>query len=113
MNETRIITNNHPRELYYLFQLDEKTQEYIRHEFDWIESSEIESWDESLFFKFKDSWYCLSEFMNLNNTVYYPNKPECFKDWDGYKSDSFFSGILIRFPTDYDYESVIVGWYCS
>jgi hypothetical protein len=36
-----------------------------------------------------------------------------FQGWDGYSSDSYFSGIVIKYPPDNDYDFIIVGWYCS
>ena len=38
--------------------------------------------------------------MNLHNKVYCVNPPEFMKGWDGYISDSFFSGVLIKISDD-------------
>ena len=62
--------------------------------FDWADESE-------LFFKYKNHYYALSDFMPC----------EQFKSWDGYQSDSFFSGVLIKFTDDTDF--IIVGSYYS
>ena len=55
---------------------------------------------EELAFKYRDSEYFLSQFMNIHNKVYSPNPPEWMLEFDGYLSDSFFSGILIKLIDD-------------
>ena len=47
-------------------------------------------------FVYKGWTYFLSEFMSVNNKVHNPNPPEWLKPFDGYMSDSYFSGILIN-----------------
>ena len=109
MDKIKIISNYHVRDILYWYELTEKE----KNDQDWVLSNENDP-DEFQFFRFKGSIYPLSNFL------YYPsmwgNKPEEFKDWDSYMSDSFFSGILIKFPDpdDWDYENgIIVGWYYS
>lgn len=99
-NTPQIITNNHVRELRYFFELTESEQKIVKREFDWIDSSDSVSWDEELFIKYLDVWYCLSDFMNVHNTVYCPNPPKWLKSWTGYTNDSFFSGVLIKLLDD-------------
>ena len=100
MNEVKIVSNYHRRELSYLYELNSKDRAIVKDQFDWIDSSDTCTWDEEQFFKYRDSWYCLSDFMSLHNKVYCPNPPDFMSDWDGYLNDSFFSGILIRYPQD-------------
>lgn len=78
MNSIKIYGNNHEIETYYAVP-------------EWNEEGE-----EELAFKYKDNEYFLSEFMNIHNKIYNPNPPEWMLEFDGYKSDSFFSGILIK-----------------
>ena len=94
MSEVTIITNNQPRDILYGFNLPEK----YRKEFDYLTDEEYANHE---FFIYKKQAYSLSEFMRTDS----------FKDWDGYSSDSFFSGIVIKIINDGD--SVIVGrYYC-
>ena len=99
-----IKTNNIPRETYQIFQLDEKEQQQVRKQFDYYNEEELQ---EQNFFKYKNHWYCLSDFLRLENS-------EELKGWDGYISDSYFSGVVVKFVDDFmsDY-SVIVGRYYS
>lgn len=101
-NKLTIISNYHRRDILYWHELTDQE----RAELDWIEEKEA---DEYTFFRFKDDAYCLSEFMRTNG--HFPG------GWDGYANDSFFSGILIKYPVedwgDIDTDHIIVGWYLS
>ena len=90
-----IKTNNQPREILSGFALTEKE----RAEFDYLENI-----DESSFFRYRGTVYDLGEFMRIDNM------PD-FDGWHGYASDSFFSGILVKF-TDCN-DGVIVATYFS
>ena len=95
-----IKTNNVPREMLMLFQLDEKDQKIVRKNYDYFTEEEL---NEQSFFNYKGFWYCLSDFLRLENS-------EDLKGWDGYSSDSYFSGVLVKLVQE---ESVIVGRYYS
>jgi hypothetical protein len=99
-----IKTNNQPRETFYLFQLNEKEQKQVRKQFDYYTEEEIQ---EQSFFNYKGYWYSLNDFLRIENS-------EELKGWDGYISDSYFSGVVVKFVDDFmsDY-SVIVGRYYS
>jgi len=92
-----IITNNHPRQLIYGYELTEKEKE----DFDYLEDIEIHD-----FFRYKGQVYDPSEFMGIEHNL----DPE-FSKWEGYSSDSYFSGIVLKYTKDM--ESVIVGRYLS
>ena len=94
MTNIKIITNNKPRQLIYGYELSDKQKQ----DFDYIE--DIDSHD---FVKYKNNIYDLSEFMRIENN-------ESLKDWEGYSSDSFFSGTLVKYI---DSDTVIMGWYYS
>ena len=51
-------------------------------------------------FFYNENWYFLSEFMSLHNKVHCPHCPERWKSFDGYCSDSFFSGYLVKLLDD-------------
>ena len=56
------------------------------------------------FFRYRKSWYHLSDFMVCS-------KGSPLGAWDGYSSDSFFSGVLIRCSKDN--ERYMVATYTS
>ena len=89
----KIITNNQPRLLLYGYELTDKE----RQDFDYLEDIDSHS-----FLKYKGFIYDVSEFMVVDN--------DYLKGWDGYSSDSYFSGILIKYI---DSDHVIVARYCS
>ena len=89
-------TNNHPRELIYWEQLTSNEQK------------EMNLYDAmSPFFRYKGQVYCIDDF----------SKTDHFLGWDGYISDTFFSGILVRYPVEEWGEvvtdGIIVGRYFS
>ena len=103
----KIISNHHKREILYWNELLDKE----KLEFDWIIDNNDDPFDFS-FFRYKDNVYCLSDFMRIDKYAPFPNY------WNGYSSDSFFSGILIKYPYTDDNEFddtdfIIVGWYYS
>jgi len=75
----QIITNNHWRNLEYGYQLSESE----RAEFDYLEDI-----DSANFIRYKGRVYDLGEFMRAPEPL--------ATDWDGYRSDSFFSGVVIK-----------------
>lgn len=88
------MTNNKPRQTIYGYQLTDKQKQ----DFDYID--DIDNHD---FVMYKGNVLDVNEFMRVDNNS------EHFKDWDGYSSDSFFSGTLIKYCDDTDY--VIMGWF--
>ena len=98
----RVITNGHRRDLLYWWELTDAEKA----EFDWIDDPD----NAGSFFRYRDEVYCLSEFSR-----------SVIDGWDGYRGDSFFSGIVYRHPLvddDYDdgevdFDSVVVGLYLS
>lgn len=110
MPEIKIITNNVPRDVIEGYQLTEKE----RSEFDYINWDAVEDGrDSASFFRYHGQLY----YMESEGT------PAFAPGWDAYLSDSFFSGIVYRFPVDtdspanrdgdvnYDWEKVVVGTY--
>ena len=91
----KIKTNNVPRSVLYGYELPKEQ----RKEFDWLSDEEF---NEAGFVKHKGSYYALSEFMRCDNAAY------PLSNWQGYYSDSYFSGILIKYR---DCDSVVVGQY--
>ncbi len=97
-----ITTNNAPRDLLCLWDFTETEQRRIRSDFDWMDSGDLEG--SCGFFRYRSSVYHLSDFLRVDGAAE-------LQGWDGYSSDSYFSGVLIRLQDDGD--SVVVGRYCS
>lgn len=98
-----IRTNNVPRELTCFADLTVKEQE----EFDYIKGDEV--FDYRLV-RYKGQVYDVNEFEALgrSNTA---QLLEDMKGWDGYQSDSYFSGVVVKYAGDH--ESVVMGTYFS
>ena len=102
MSDVTIITNNVPRDVIYWHELSETEQ----HEFDYSAAQE------STFVRYQGNVYDLGEFMRAPDAMF-----GALKQWDGYQSDSYFSGILVRYPREgrdsIDTDHVIVARYCA
>lgn len=98
MSNVTVITNNVPRDVLWGLELSEKE----RAEFDYLNPDEL---DYATFFRYKGEVYDLGEFMRIDEPV-----SSIFKGWDGYSSDSFFSGVLVRYVDD---GQIVVGRYYS
>lgn len=90
-----IITNNVPRNCISWHELTPAEQ----HEFEYLETAAEQ--DYASFFRYRGNVYDFGEFLRIDPPSY----------WDGYLSDSFFSGILIRLVDDGD--RVVVGMFIS
>jgi hypothetical protein len=104
----KIKTNNVPRDVIYGWELYANERE----QFDYIDWDAVERGETMPeFFRYKGELYDLGEFATTGHIM----DDEVTK-WDGYQSDSFFSGIVIRWPredgqSEPDFERVIVGTY--
>jgi len=97
-----IKTNNVARDVIYGLELTEDE----RKEFDYYKGEEL---DGASFFRYKGCTYDLGEFFTVPDLMHAEN-PSLSK-WVGYQSDSFFSGIVVRYVENF--ERVIVGTYFS
>jgi hypothetical protein len=101
MGELKVITNNVPRDIIDAWQLTEAEQK----EFDYLDWKAIKNGNDSAsFFRYRNELYDLGEFMAVGNGEF-PGR------WSEYQSDSYFSGVLVRYVNDF--EQVIVGRYYS
>ncbi len=99
MTDLTIITNNVPRDIVEAYELTEAD----RSEFDYLDWDAIESGNDSAqFFRYKGKTYDLGEFEVWDN----PASPTR-GNWDGFRSDSFFSAVVVRYVDDF--ERVVVG----
>jgi len=96
----QIKCNNRPRPIIYGFELSQVE----RAEFDYLDDIESAS-----FFRYKGQIYDLGEFMRIGrNIAPHPQRPG-WEKFDGYSSDSYFSGVLVKFCDDQEW--VIVARY--
>ena len=94
----RIITNNRWRTLLDWNELTPKEQE----EFDWIEDPEENPHE---FFRYRGQVYCTADFLVVSKGYPFYDAPG---KWCAYRSDSFFSAVLIRYHPDGN-DEVVVG----
>lgn len=97
-----ITTNNKPRPLLALYELPLKVQ----NDFDYVLPDD----GCPRFVKYKGEWYDCFDMMRCPGAEAPADTREAFAGWDGYASDSFFSGVVVRFVGD---DEVIVGRYYS
>lgn len=107
MDSTKIITNSHRREVTDAWQLTSAERE----QFDYLNWAAIDDGrDSASFVRYH------GELIDLGDTEGGYGGSNPFPGWDTYISDSFFSGIVIRYVHDeYDASAytVIVGRYFS
>lgn len=111
MAELTIITNNVPRDLIEAYELTAEE----RSEFDYLNWQAIdEGTDSATFFRYKGTLYDFGEFESLNHRYQLARENEDkLKDWSGIQPDSFFSGLLIRWPVCEDVERLVIArYYC-
>ena len=94
-----VTTNNVPRDVIDAWQLTPAE----RAEFDYLDWDAIDAGNDSArFFRYRGQLYDLSDGFEVSMPEGTPGR------WDGFQSDSFFSGILVRFVDDY-MERIVVG----
>lgn len=92
----KVTCNNVPRNITYGYELSEKE----RKEFDYIEA---EHFDGHSFVRYRGELYDLSDFMRCGPGELHDT------GWVGYASDSFFSGIVVKYVDNF--ERVVIGTY--
>jgi hypothetical protein len=99
----RVITNNVPRDIIDAWELTAEE----RADFDYLDWPAIEDGrDSASFLRYRGELYDFGEFMAWDN----PASPT-WQGWDGYRSDSYFSGIVVRYVDDG--ERVVAGLYLA
>lgn len=97
MSSLTIKTNNVPRLLEYSYQLSAKELQ----DFDYLDADELAGRD---FARYRGQVYDLGEFMRCPAN-------SGMKGWDGYSSDSYFSGVLVKYCKDTD-RVIMARYYC-
>lgn len=102
-DEIKVTTNNVPRDLVDAWDLSASE----RAEFDYLDWDAIEDGrDSATFLRFKGHTYDLGEFQTTSGLPEFSP----LRKWDGYLSDSFFSGVVVRYCDQYC-ETVVVGTF--
>ena len=104
METPTIKTNRKPYPVFCLADLPAKVQA----DFDYIGEEEMYS---PRMVKYKKNWYDLSDIPSTRPGPWNANPPAWLQEWDGYASDSFFSGVLVKYCEGFD--SVIMATYYS
>lgn len=105
-DEIRIVTNHHPRPTLQAWDLTPAE----RAEFDYLDWEAIDNGEDSAeFFRYRGTLYDLGEFMTTSGL------PEFnpLRKWHGYLSDSFFSGIVVRYLDPSDPDEIVVGLFLA
>ena len=92
-------TNNVPREATMGMYFWGSLRQELLSQFDYLSVDDFLSTE---FFKYKGYWYAVTDFMRFDSNSPFDRK------WDGYASDSYFSGVLMKYCYD---GTVIVGTY--
>jgi hypothetical protein len=106
----KIITNNKPRELISGYQLTAKEYQ----DFDYLGEYQSDDMQMAQFIRYKGELYYLGDFVRIekpdesHNSFTVIDFDGNLKGWDGVLTDSYFSGIVIKWVGD-DFESVVVG----
>ncbi|MNK49862.1 hypothetical protein D3C87_687270 [compost metagenome] len=95
--------NNQPRDVIDWHALTAKEQA----EFDYLASDDTQ--ESASFFRYKGLVYDLGEFARITPSIAPHPQREGWEHFDGYASDSAFSGTLVRYVDDF--ERVIVATY--
>jgi len=96
-----IRTSGQLREILSWYDLTPREQK----EFSYLESNNVRTTEDAKFVKYRGQLYDLGEFVRTSNLPV--GSP--LRNWDGYHSDSYFSGIVCKYR--YDGESVVMGSY--
>lgn len=112
----QIITNHKPRDIIRGYELSEKE----RAEFDYLAPDDL---DTSGFIRYRGEVYPLADFVRIIHPGKEPalcgpcahfDHMDDLRDWDAILTDSYFSGLLIRWAKDEctgepDFDRVIIG----
>jgi len=101
--KTEIITDHKWKQFKYGYEVPKS----VLNDYDHLEEGEAyDGW-----ILYRKRWYHVSDFMSCHNEIHSPNNPFRKFGYDGYLSDSFFSGVLIKLSDDN--ETYKIGTYIS
>ena len=106
MSDTmKIKTNNVPRDVLHWWDLTDAE----RAEFDYLDSDDRQNF--ASFFRYRGVVYDLGELIRIDKTVAPHPQRQGWEDWDGYHSNSYFSGILVRYVDGWQ-RVIVATYYC-
>lgn len=105
MANLTIITNNRPRDLLCLADIP---KHIAIDEFGYIDSGEFYT---PRIVAYRGAFYDVNEFTRTPNNEPARQELNDLSAWDGYQSNSYFSGVVLRYVDNF--ERVIVGRYYS
>lgn len=92
----QITTNSNRRPILDSWELTDKEAR----QFDFLDWDKLrEGNDSASFFRYRGEVHYLGDFMRIETDL--PALAE-FGRWDGYRADSYFSGLLVRYAIDED-----------
>ena len=97
-----IKTNKVPRNYSFGADFNGKERQEMLNQFSYLNE---EDFNEERFVNYKGYWYDLSQFLLVDNSELAKLK------WQGYSSDSFSSGVVVRYVEDD--ERIVMGTYSS
>jgi hypothetical protein len=93
MPDVKVYTNNHHRQFIYYHNLPDKYKQQVESDYDYL--GDDQKYDQWIIYR--EDLYHTSDFMSLHNQFHTSQAMrDNFSTWDGYMSDSFFSGVVIR-----------------
>jgi hypothetical protein len=105
MSDLTIITNHHPRDVIEAYELDRAERE----DFDYIDWNGVDEGTASAtFMRYKGELHDLGEFQAVFPR---PGDPVFEGKWDGIQTDSFFSGVLVRYVENFE-RVIVARYYC-
>lgn len=110
--KVHVIGNGHVRELLDPWRLPDWAWRKAKEDYDLGDDPELA---DGMYFTYRGEVYSLEDFTKIGG-MWHRHVQDWEKDWDGVLSDSFFSGILVRYaeiPDSYGDYGVQVAWYCS
>ena len=90
----KIKTNHHYRPLLYWHDLTDAEKAEYRDAYDDVQ--------DSTFFRYRNWVYDMSDFLRVNNDEKNHVVRHGLYGWDGYKNDSFFSSVVVKYNDDCD-----------
>lgn len=105
-----IITNNVPRDVREAWSLNGEELDALKKEFDYIDWEQVEAGEWNFaWITYKGENYDLGDFQSVSELSDFHEFRK--QKWDGFRSDSYFSGILMKWVPGTNWEQVIMGRY--
>lgn len=104
MSRLQITTNNRERELVAFHDLPAKV---AARDYDYVTGEDRHS---PRFVKYRGEWYDTGDMLSTRELQHCDGTADLARTWHAYQSDTYFSGIVVRYCNPYD-DCVIIGRY--